>query len=175
MADAAIDYAAAGLSVRAAWLAVHQLGDVAVARSLLVAPSAATAQPAASGDGPTSAEETHAWQAASDLLRRVILARCDVAADADPGEALATLDDVMVYLERHFPNGYVPELESWAVAVAEAMSRPDLVALIFAAAVRGGHIQAAERWDTWSRHFLEVPLQLPDAADDATARAAPLS
>jgi hypothetical protein len=164
LADAAIDYAAAGRTIRAAWILVHELGQAEAARDVLT-PPATDGPPAASADaaGSGTSEET------AELLRRIVLARCDVADGRDPGDALAVLDDVMSRLEQASPAWHVPELEPWAIAVAEAMTRLDLVALIFAAAVRAGRFQAAERWDEWSRRVLGVPLQLPDPDSDPEA------
>jgi hypothetical protein len=146
---AAADYAAAGRTRQAAWLLVHHVGDAAAARTVMAA-----------DEDPTAPDSTRT--AASALLSRLVLARCDVVEGADPGEAVDALRAVTDHLAGMPAPWFGTELESWAVDVASSMNRPDLVALIYAGAVRGGHHGAADRWDEWSRRTLGVPLQLPE-------------
>jgi hypothetical protein len=172
LADAAIDYAAAGRPVRAAWLLVHELGQAEAARDVLAAAPEDEPAPPVTSSAEAAGSSTNAE--ATELLGRIVLARCDVADGLDPAGPLAVVDDVMRYLEQSSQAWHVPELQPWTIAVAEAMARLDLVALIFAAAVRGGRFQAAERWNEWSQRVLGVPLQLPDPDNDPeTHRARP--
>jgi hypothetical protein len=171
--EAARDYAAAGAHEEAAWILVHQLGDARAARIQIAAAQEAAGQAqaatgqaadgqAAGGQAQAAAELSDVTRRATQLRRRLILARCDAAEGADRAGALATLDEVTRHLEHDTqPLGPV-SIEQLAVAVAEALGRPDLVALLFAAAVRAGRYQAARRWDEWSRRVLGVPLVLPE-------------
>ena len=95
------------------------------------------------------------------LLRRLVLVRCDVADGVADERSRETLDEVMDHLADRDRRWLDPDVQTWAVLTAEAMRRPDLVALIFAAAVRGLRPEARERWDEWSSRVLLVPLVLP--------------
>ncbi|SDT45844.1 hypothetical protein [Actinoplanes derwentensis] len=148
LAEAAVDLARAGRPEQAAWLLVHRLGAPGPARELM---------------------ESHRPEPESDdghrrgLLRSLVLARCDVADDtgaASPA-TLAVLDTMLAELERPVPAALEHDVEEWAVALAETVHRPDLVALLFAAALRGGRHGAAQRWNSWSVRVLGVPLVLP--------------
>jgi hypothetical protein len=163
--EAARDYAAAGAHEQAAWILVHHLGDVPAALDELAA-AARAAGSEAQTDPAGAARPPVAAQRAAELRRRLILARCNVAGDAALAETLAILGEVMAYAEHDAQSLLEPGIERLAVAVAESMNRPDLVALVFAAAVRGGHHQAVERWDEWSRRVLGVPLVLPAPGTD---------
>ena len=148
LAEAAADFMAAGLAERAAWLFVHHLGDPSAARAAVTAP--APGRPEA---GRLSAD--------TPLLRRLVLVRCDVADGVADERSRETLDEVMDHLADRDRRWLDPDVQTWAVLTAEAMRRPDLVALIFAAAVRGLRPEARERWDEWSSRVLLVPLVLP--------------
>jgi hypothetical protein len=151
--EAAQDYGRAGLFDTAAWILAHHLGDVAAARQQLVE---------ADRDGahtPTGTPPAGVPRAVA-LRRRLVGARCDVAGRSRPDEVLHVLEDVAGYLAARDPL-FDPVVEQRAVAVADAIPRPDLSALLFAASVRGGHQGAADRWDDWSRQHLQVPLVLP--------------
>jgi hypothetical protein len=63
--------------------------------------------------------------------------------------------------------------EGWAVALAETVRRYDQVALVFAAAVRGGRRGAAERWARWSQAVLHTELILPTQPAPPTQPAQP--
>lgn len=171
--EAARDYAAAGAHEEAAWIFAHHLGDIPAARAELAAADAAAA---AAPAGPGTAQP--AASRAADLRRRLILAWCNTAENVAGAETLAILTEVMRHLEHEVePLGRI-SIEERAVVVAEAMNRPDLVALLFAAAVRGGRPRAAERWNAWSERALGMPLILPEpgtdpaVADDATVQRA---
>jgi hypothetical protein len=152
LTEAVADFMSAGLVERAGWLLVHRLGDPAAARDAVSAP--ASAQP--------EAERT----TVEPLLRALVLARCDAAEGVASERSRSTLDEVMDRLGRRDRRWLDPEVEGWAVLTAESMGRPDLVALIFAAAVRGLRPGARERWADWSSRKLLVTLVLP--ADTAT-------
>jgi hypothetical protein len=140
--DAALDYARADSPDLAAWLLAHHAGDPAGARAQLAA------VPARSGN------------AAAALRRRLILARCEVAEGRRPKTALAALAAAQAELARRraVPDSY---LEPWSVWLAESMGRPDQVALVFAAAVRGQRFGAEQRWRAWMRAALHAELILP--------------
>jgi hypothetical protein len=148
LAEAAADFVAAGLAERAGWLLVHHLGDPSAARAAVAAPAP---------ERPEAGRPT----ASAPLLRRLVLARCDVADGGADGRPRETLDEVMDRLADRGLGWLDPDIETWAVLTAEAMRRPDLVALIFAAAVRGHRPGAGARWDEWSSTALLVPLVLP--------------
>ena len=160
LAEAAADYQAAGMAAEAAWILVHELRDTAAARSVL----ASAPEP---GDPRAARTQTDELEV---LNRRLAGARCDVAEGRPPGGALRVLDDVIACLEGRDYFWGLPEVERWAVGLAQAMTRPDLVAQVFAAAVRGGQPGAAQRWDVWSREVLHVPLRLPEPEEDPAAR-----
>lgn len=171
LAEAATDLTAAGQPERAAWLLAHRLGEATRARELLAHEPPSSPPPSSpSSSSGNDREAAAATDRVRGLLRALVLARCDVTdagADAPPPPtALAALDTVMDELDGPTPAGPDHDLEDRAVELAEAIRRPDLAALIFAAAVRGGRHGAAERWDTWSQETLGVALVLP-----ATARA----
>jgi hypothetical protein len=160
VAEAATDFAAAGMAAEAAWIFVHELGDVAAARAVL-------------RDVPPrddSASQPARVMAKDDLERRLASARCDVAEQRSCDDAIAVLEEVMGFLQRPDYSWGLTDVEGRAVDLADVMLRPDLAALVFAAAVRGGHASAAERWDAWSRRALGVPLQLPDPDTDVAWR-----
>jgi hypothetical protein len=160
LAEAAADYQAAGMIAEAAWILVHELSDTAAARSVL----AGALEPGAPGAARTQTDQLEA------LNRSLAGVRCDVAEGLPPDAALRVLDDVTACLEGRDYFWGLPELERWAVGLAQAMTRPDLVAQIFAAAVRGGQPGAAQRWAAWSREVLHVPLRLPEPEEDPAGR-----
>jgi hypothetical protein len=135
---AAEDYAAAGEHELAGWLLVHQLDQPAPARSA-VAPAAA---------GPR---------------RALVLARCDLAEGRPAELILPAIEQACADLADPdrvpFPHR---ELESWAVTLAELASRFDQVALVFAAAVRGGRIGATVRWTDWALRTLDIHLVIAE-------------
>lgn len=163
LAEAATDLTEAGQPERAAWLLVHHLGAAEPARELL------RRQPTTPAPGePTGATGEQAAEHRRDLLRALILARCDVADHGGNASTstLAALDRVMDDLQGPAPAALDNLVEDWAVELAETVQRPDLVALVFAAAVRGRRHGAARRWDAWSLRTLGVPLVLPATAEE---------
>jgi hypothetical protein len=148
-AEAAEDYVVAGLPELAGWLLAHELGDADSARAALAAPATEARPLHLSGDPA--------------LRRRLVEARCDVLvveSTTESWDGLVALDDVQTHLAAESPL-FDHLLEPWAVALTEALDRPDLTACVFAAAVRGLRRGAVERWDAWSRRRLRVPLVLP--------------
>src|SRR5262249_14867587 len=141
--EAAQDYAAAGAHEQASWILVHHIGDVQAARAELAVAEAAAAAPAQAGPAAAPVPPPTVAQTAAELRRRLIWARCNAAEDVARSETLVIFGEVMRHLEHDVQPLAQASIEQMAVAVAEAMSRPDLVALVFAAAVRGGRHQAA--------------------------------
>ena len=168
LAEAAADLADAGRPEQAAWLLVHHLAAADQARALVATPPTPPTPDTPSGPAREPAHEPAAARRA-DLLRRLVLAHCDVT-DADgtaSPSALAILDAVMDELPQPAPTALDHDIEDWAVALAETIHRPDLVALLFAAAVRGGWHGAAQRWNAWSLQHLGVALVLPPTTEAA--------
>jgi hypothetical protein len=143
--DAAHDYAQAGHPDLAGWLLVHDIGSPAAARDQLARP-AAVAVPA--------------------LRRKLVEARCDVAEERAPRAALETVAEACHALADPALEAD-PLVERWAVDVAEALRREDRVALVFAAAVRGGRSGAEDRWRAWMNEVLHAELVLPDSSPAA--------
>lgn len=141
--EAARDYARAGMHDRAAWLLVHWLDNPRQARAELASWTSRNAQ--------------------STIVRELILARCAVAdGQVDPRAVLA-VERAVDHLACSSSGDYSPDVEVLAVAVADALRRPDLSALVFAAAVRSGQQPAVGRWQEWSLRTLHTPLVLPEA------------
>ncbi|MEY9927473.1 hypothetical protein ABH926_002107 [Catenulispora sp. GP43] len=138
--EAADAYAAADMADFAIWHLAHHVGDIAKARALKAA-------------GPPRT-------VVAQLRWRLALARCDVAEQRADFGPLRVLADACAYLEK--PGG-VPDhyVEQWAVTVATCMGREDQVALLYAAGVRSGRVDAADRWASWSRKVLQCELVLP--------------
>jgi hypothetical protein len=151
--DAADDYARAGNRDLAAWLLVEYVGDPAAAREQF-APV------------PTIGPLGRGAPAPPALRRQLILARCDVAEGRPATSSLVAIAAAQAELSRPaaLADHYV---EPWSVTLAEAVRRPDQVALIFAAAVRGRRYGAEERWRTWMRDVLHADLILPAPAPGA--------
>lgn len=88
-----------------------------------------------------------------ELLRTLVVARCEAGTGEHPAaarrlrRAMADLGRLEGALERR-------RVEDWAVAVAQSLRRPDLTALVYAAAFAAGNVGAAERWEIWARQSL---------------------
>ena len=143
--ESAEQYVAAGLTDEAAWVLAHLAGDPAAARALL----------SRSGSGSDTAQPT--------LTRRLALARCDVAEGVSAQQVLQALIDAQAALERR-DTFQDRRIEDWAVAVAEAAHRFDHVALVFAAAVRGGRRDAAQRWQAWATRTFGAEIQIAESS-----------
>jgi hypothetical protein len=152
--EAARDYANAGMRDRSAWLFVHWLDNPQQARAEI-----ATWR-------PTDVQST--------IVRELILARCAAAEDPVAAGGVLAVERAAGYLAQPPTGGYSLDVEVLAVAVADALHRPDLSALVFAAAVRSGHLPAIARWQEWSLQTLHTPLVLPEAwSREAEREAAP--
>lgn len=150
-------YAAAGDVEMAAWLLVHHDGDAAGARAQLDGH-----QGGRSGTEPDSP--------VTALLRRLVDARCAVAEGAPADSVLPALATARQALAGP-PPVHDQRVETWSVAVAEELSRFDHVALIYAAAIRGGHGQAARRWSQWVSRRFGAELVLPRLPTDPEVQA----
>ncbi|WP_433372103.1 hypothetical protein ACQPZX_48790 [Actinoplanes sp. CA-142083] len=141
----------------AAWIYVHELGDVDAARTSLQA-------------DPLSLTPT----AGTELLlgRRLVEVRCDLAAGAPAETALPVLADLQNYLATEQPPIRALHVEDWGIAIAEAANRFDQVALTFAAALRGGDPAAGERWRRWAQDRYGQRIVIPQATPAATREAA---
>jgi tetratricopeptide (TPR) repeat protein len=60
-------------------------------------------------------------------------------------------------------------LVDWALAVAEALHRPDLVALVYAAAIDSGYSNAVDRWRQWSAQRIGCAFILPPDTHEMTS------
>lgn len=109
---------------------------------------------------------------AEALAVKLITARCQ-AGWQHPEQAAAILRDVLRRLADLEANPERQRLETWALAVAEVLQRPDLSASLHAAAVVAGTPGAVRRWEVWALQHLGdatgVPLEnaLPEAAWEA--------
>lgn len=137
--ESAAAFQDAGLPELGAWLLAHHLGLPAQARAAL----------GQDGDAP-------------GLRHRLILARCEIA-DGEPAESIRpAIVEVCAALEDRAVRAD-PVVEQWAVALGEAAGRYDQAALVFAAAVRGGRHDAADRWNAWSMRVLDTEITVPPA------------
>jgi tetratricopeptide (TPR) repeat protein len=140
-AEAAQSYEAAGDLTDAAWLLAHALGWHANALQLL--------------DARPAAEPGEAVGAA------LVRARCDAASGRSRQAARA----LAAALAR---AGDVPEvarsrLRTWAVAVADALGRPDLGASAHAALGRGS-ADDVRAWEAWAQRVLGENAPYPGKA-----------
>lgn len=94
-----------------------------------------------------------------------VLARCDAAEGAGQHRIVPVLRQTQELLADP-AVGWVPRIETWGVAVAEAVRRYDQAALILAASVRGRRPGAEARWREWSARVLDT-----DSAMSASAEA----
>ncbi|MGP4045106.1 hypothetical protein [Streptomyces sp. 2A115] len=176
--EAAADYERADMTDMAVWVLVHDAGNASAARAVALAPhftrnSAARKSPKWTEAVFRMGLEFSAHQIStydriareSSLRMRLALARCDVAEDRSEREPLAALAAAMAFLEsRSLVHDRL--VEQWAVATAESMRRYDQVALLFAAAVRGGRSGAAQRWTEWAARVLRSEITLPAPPSD---------
>lgn len=160
--EAAEDYARGRMTELAAWTLVHHAGESRAARVLI--------DPTFPRDDLAADEQwvldiypgRPRWTPPPPRQRRIrlVLARCDIADGRPDRDALAALAEVARVLA-HPAMPHDPLVEQWAVTVAEAMRRYDQAALLFAAAVRGGHAGAARRWTDWAARVLRAEITLP--------------
>lgn len=146
--EAAFDYERSGLPELGAWLLVHRADDVPAARRMLAKLTVVPAE----GEPPEQ-----------PLRRRLVLARCELAAGALPHTILPVIDDVCAQLADPATH-HDRFTEEWAVALAESVHRYDQVALVFAASVRGHRFGAAQRWNAWAARVLHTELTIDEPA-----------
>jgi hypothetical protein len=87
----------------------------------------------------------------------LVVARCQAGTGAH-GRAARELRSIV---EQFGELLTMPHLIEWALAVAEALRRPDLTALVYAAAVNSGVPDASEKWQQWSAQMLGSKIILP--------------
>ncbi len=158
----------------AAWTLAHEVGDPAAARALvaraLPSPYPVDLSNLSDLSDPFDQSESTVQSVFDALLRRLVLARCDVADGLPDRHILPVLADVQVLAELLATapvwqaNSASRRIEEWAVVLAEAAHRYDQVALVFAAAVRGRRAGAEQRWAEWSARVLHTELTLPSGA-----------
>jgi hypothetical protein len=143
-------YEQAGDPNEAAWLLADVVGDPAEARACLARHPV---------DRPA---DPSGWSAPV-LLHMLASGRCDLAEGgtrtAIPG-VLEILDDVQQALVSGAPVNDL-RVRDWAVEIATILKRFDQVALIFAAAVRGRRMRAAEAWQAWSHAHFDMAIVVP--------------
>lgn len=142
--EAARDYERAGMRELAAWLLAHDVGDLEAALAVV----------------GRWRGEPGGLDPAVRLRRGIVECRCEVADGSPASVILPVMDDVCASLA----DPVVPYdrlAEEWAVSLASHARRLDQVALVFAAAVRGQRVAAAQRWKTWSDRVLGMELTIP--------------
>jgi formylglycine-generating enzyme required for sulfatase activity len=85
-----------------------------------------------------------------ELIRDVIIARCDVGRRRREEEAGMSLYRMVRRFFELELNPRCHQLEAWAVTVASLMDRPDLIASTYAAAYHVGVPEAEKRWEAWA-------------------------
>ncbi len=146
--DAAEAYQAAGNIDEAGWTLVHYAGDAAAARAVL----------ASAGTAP------------GELVRRLVLARCDAAEGADHELIVPVLGDVQEALAGRI-GAPDQRLLHWSIAVAEAIQRYDQAALIWSAAVRARFPNADKEWAAWTQDRFGIAIVIPPPSQTADAGA----
>lgn len=141
-AEAARSHEHAGDVIAAAWLLAHALGWHAGARQML--------------DGWQDAGEDGAQRVGAAL----VCARCDAAAGR-AREAARTLAAVLAGAAA-VPEPARSRLRGWAVAVADALARPDLGARAHAALGRGTD-DDVRAWEAWAQRVLGEVAPYPGA------------
>ncbi|GAA3250421.1 hypothetical protein ACFO1B_40135 [Dactylosporangium siamense] len=141
--EAATVLAENGNAVGGAWRLAHHAHDPAAARLML-----------RRAPGP-----------AGRLLHRLVSARCDLLDGVSETVVTDALDAAQDLLDGGPPDD-AQRIESWAVLLAEEIRRPDLVALVFAAAVRGDRQGAAQRWQVWAQRRYGMRIVVAEPAHD---------
>lgn len=137
-AEAARSYERAGDLTDAAWLLAHALGWHANALQL-VGGQADAAHSAAPGS-----------EVAGAVGAALVRARCD--ASDRPRQAARTLATALASASE-VPEAARARLRTWAVAVADALARPDLGASAHAAFGRGS-ADDVRAWEAWAQRVL---------------------
>lgn len=133
--------AGGGEKLRAAWVLAHVLGRARAAEELI-------------------ADTTASLAGETDIL----LARCDVLR-GERGRAAKRLRTALVWVERQAVGPARQRLLDWALAVAEALRRPDLGALVLAASA--GDAGAEAQWDAWAERTFGEAVAPPMPLDGA--------
>lgn len=143
--DAAESLLAAGETLEGCWLLASRLQAFG------------RAQAAAEALAPGSPEQA--------LARQLVIARCRAARGAK-ADAAAQVRTAAEALQGLAPGRGRQRVANWALDVADALERPDLAALIHAAAHRAALPHAAARWEGWAVDTLgeAAGIPLPSAA-----------
>jgi hypothetical protein len=147
-AEAARSHEQAGDVIDAAWLLADALGWHAGARQML------DGWQAAGGHAGADAVQ----RAGAELVR----ARCDAAAGGSR-QAARTLVAVLAGAAA-LPGPALARLRGWAVAVADALARPDLGARAHAALGRGTD-DDVRAWEAWAQRVLGEVAPYPGEPD----------
>jgi hypothetical protein len=150
--EAAWSHEQAGDVIGAAWLLVHALGWHAGARQMLDGWQGAPED--ADADAPGDVDAGAVQRAGAELVR----ARCDVVAGR-PRQAARTLVVVLAGAAA-VPEPVRARLRGWAVAVADALARPDLGARAHAALGRGTD-DDVRVWEAWAQRVLGEAAPYP--------------
>lgn len=94
---------------------------------------------------------------ADECALNLIVARC-LSGTGAPAEAARRLRSVLEWLSQ---GPAKPDLIEWALSVAQALRRPDMTALVYAAAVNSGALGAGEKWQRWAAETLGTEFILP--------------
>jgi len=97
---------------------------------------------------------------ADELSRDLILACCE-AGNGKVQQAGIYLHHVISQFDQLTHNPRCEQIEQWAVAVAEQIERPDLIASIYAAAYLAGSPKAEQRWEAWAMESLGDATGVP--------------
>jgi tetratricopeptide (TPR) repeat protein len=130
----------AGEVVEAAWLWAHRLHRFQHARVL------------AERVKPAKDEERMAGE--------LVLARCEVGLDR-AGQAAGRLKGVVSELATFSVGWERQRLDEWALEVAQLLRRPDITAMIHAAAVAAKVPGAVDKWEAWAMEELGDASGIP--------------
>jgi tetratricopeptide (TPR) repeat protein len=122
------------------------------------------------------AEQARRFAQARDLLREftpveagealgleLVLARCQAGMGGHHAAA-SGLRNVIQQFARVETVADQQRLETWAVRLADVLQRPDLAALVYAAALQAGIPGAVERWARWAQGTLGDTTGVPTPA-----------
>ncbi|HLX10923.1 MAG TPA: hypothetical protein VKY89_23945 [Thermoanaerobaculia bacterium] len=101
---------------------------------------------------------------AEALLRDLVVARCEQGG-GEPAAAARRLRQAAAGLGRIEGVQERLRAEQWALAVGQSLRRPDLVAMVYAAAYTAGNPGAEERWEIWARDALGDASGVPRRAE----------
>lgn len=101
------------------------------------------------------------------LLVNSILARCE-SGEGNIAKASQYLDEIIRRFGEVEAMAERGRLETWSLAAAESLHRPDLCAALFAAAYRAGVPMAEQRWEAWALRALGDANGIPHGAYQAS-------